>query len=352
VSQRHAQPHNLFVWSLVMSQPASPRPSPPAASPFHAGEIALQERAGVRARLAETGRRVIRDFMPEQHRDFFRHLPFLIVGSLDRAGRPWASMLTGLPGFVASPDPHTLRIAARPGPHDPLAKNLAAGAPLGLLGIELATRRRNRMNGRVSMLDGSGFAVGVDQSFGNCPQYIQARDHSFVAEGAAEAQATPQGARLDAHAAALVHTADTFFIATASPDVGSDHMSEGVDVSHRGGKPGFVRVDEEDGATVLTAPDFRGNFYFNTLGNIASNPRAGLLFVDFASGDLLLLTGAAEIVWDGPEVKTFAGAQRLLRCRIEEGVLIAGAIPLRFTPPEQAPQLGATGSWSEVTAAP
>ena len=153
-----------------MSQPVSPRPPSPAASPFHAGEIALQERAGVRARLAETGHRVIRDFMPEQHRDFFNHLPFLIVGSLDRAGRPWASMLTGFPGFMASPDPKTLRIAARPGPHDLLAKNLAAGAPLGLLGIELSTRRRNRMNGRVSMLDGSGFAVSVDQSFGNCPQ--------------------------------------------------------------------------------------------------------------------------------------------------------------------------------------
>jgi predicted pyridoxine 5'-phosphate oxidase superfamily flavin-nucleotide-binding protein len=334
----------LFVWSLVMSQSASLRPSPPAASPFHAGEIALQERAGVRARLAETGGRVIRDFMPEQHRDFFTHLPFLIIGSLDRAGRPWASMLTGIPGFVASPDPKSLRIAARPGPHDPLADNLADGAPLGLLGIELATRRRNRMNGRVSLLDGSGFTVGVDQSFGNCPQYIQARQHSFDAEGAA-GTATPQGARLDARAAALVRGADTFFIATASPAAGSDRMSEGVDVSHRGGKPGFVRVSEADGATVLTAPDFRGNFYFNTLGNIVSNPRAGLLFVDFASGDLLLLTGSAGIVWDGPEVAAFAGAQRLLRCRVEEGVLIAGAIPLRFTPPEPAPQLAATGTW-------
>jgi predicted pyridoxine 5'-phosphate oxidase superfamily flavin-nucleotide-binding protein len=342
----------LFVWSLVMSQSVSPRPPSPAASPFHAGEIALQERTGVRARLAETGRRVIRDFMPEQHRDFFRHLPFLIVGSLDRAGRPWASMLTGIPGFVASPDPQTLRIAARPGPHDPLAKNLAAAAPLGLLGIELATRRRNRMNGRVSMLDSSGFAVSVDQSFGNCPQYIQARQYSFDAEGAAGAQATPQGARLDAHATALVRAADTFFIATASPAAGSRRMSEGVDVSHRGGKPGFVRVSEEDGTTVLTAPDFRGNFYFNTLGNIVSNPRAGLLFVDFATGDLLHLTGTAEIVWDGPEVAGFAGAQRLLRCRVEKGVLIARAIPLRFTAPEQAPQLAATGSWKEVSAAP
>src|SRR5262245_8597914 len=139
-----------------MSQSASPWPPSPAASPFHAGEIAVQERVGVRARIAETGARVIRDFMPEQHREFFRHLPFLIVGSLDQAGRPWASMLTGVPGFVASPDPKTLRIDARPGPHDPLAKNLAAGAPLGLLGIELATRRRNRMNGRASMLDGDG----------------------------------------------------------------------------------------------------------------------------------------------------------------------------------------------------
>ena len=123
---------------------------------------------------------------------------------------------------------------------------------------------------------------------------------------------------------------------------------EGVDVSHRGGKPGFVRVGVENGASVLTSPDFVGNFSFNTFGNLALNPRAGMLFVDFSSGDVLSLTGEAEVVWDGPELAAFVGAERLLKFRVAEGLLLESACPLRWTPPVQATQLAATGSWQEV----
>ena len=123
--------------------------------------------------------------------------------------------------------------------------------------------------------------------------------------------------------------------------------SDGVDVSHRGGKPGFVRVDENEAGTLLTLPDFRGNFFFNTLGNIVAYPHAGLLFVDYANGDLLQLTGHAQIVWDGPELGRFLGAQRLLRVRVERSVWMPRALPLRWSPPLQAAQLAATGSWGE-----
>src|SRR3546814_14766932 len=82
--------------------------------------------------------------------------------------------------------------------------------------------------------------------------------------------------------------------ASAAATAGSGLREQGADVSHRGGRPGFVRVTEDDGRSVLTIPDFSGNQFFNTLGNIAINPRAGLLFVDFATGDLLTLTGRSE----------------------------------------------------------
>jgi hypothetical protein len=146
-------------------------------------------------------------------------------------------------------------------------------------------------------------------------------------------------ALLSAHAAALVARADTFFIASAS---------HGVDLSHRGGKPGFVRLTREDGRTVLTAPDFVGNFMFNTFGNLALNPRAGLLFLDFSTGDVLSLTGEAEVVWEGAELDAFVGAERLLRFRLERGLWLENACPLRWTPPQEAPQLAATGSWEAV----
>ena len=317
------------------------------ASPFHAGEQALQTRAGVRERAERAGRRMIRDFMPDEHRALFETLPYVVIGSLDGEDRPWASILVGRPGFMRTPDAHTLEIGARPREGDPLAATLAPGAPLGVLGIELATRRRNRVNGTVIRAGDGGFAISVRQSFGNCPQYILARTHAF-AEGAERAAPhRAEGHLLSAAAQALVRGADTFFIASASPAARGGDPAEGVDVSHRGGKPGFVRVDTAEGRSVLTAPDFAGNALFNTFGNLALNPRAGLLFLDFASGDALALAGRAEIVWDGPEVAAFAGAQRLLRVHVEGGARLGNAVPPRWSAPVQAPQLAATGSWDK-----
>src|SRR6185369_3719115 len=149
-----------------------------APSPWHSGERALQASAGLgKEKMDRIGRAVFRDFMTEQHRDFFAELPFLVVGSIGTGGMPAASLLAGPPGFIASPDPRRLDIAAHPIPGDPLLDALKPGAPVGLLGIELWTRRRNRMNGRVIAADARGFSVAVDQSFGNCPQYIQRRDY-------------------------------------------------------------------------------------------------------------------------------------------------------------------------------
>jgi uncharacterized protein len=315
-------------------------------SPFHAGERDVQTRAGVREEIEGRGAKAIRDFMLDQHRVFFAALPFLVVGSVDAQGRPWASILVGRPGFVQSPDLRTLRIDAAAAFGDPRGANLIVGRPLGLLGIQPETRRRNRANGTITALDDRGFTLHVEQSFGNCPQYIHARKP--VAAAAPETAALPrfvraEGALLSIDAAALVANADTCFIATAA-------QLDGVDVSHRGGKTGFVRVTVERGRSVLTAPDFSGNNYFNTLGNIAVNPRAGLIFVDFATGAVLTLTGEAEIIWDGPQLAAFAGARRLLRFGVIEGRVIADAVPLRWSAPEPAPQLAATGAWPAAAA--
>lgn len=319
-----------------------------AADAFHPGEQAMQLLVGSRQRMAEVGNRVIRDFMPDQHRELFEKLPYLFVGSLDERRRPWASMLVGKPGFVNTPNARLMTVTARPAPGDPLDENLRLGAPVGVVGIELHTRRRNRMNGRIAAHDGAGFTIQLDQSFGNCPQYIQARQPFFRATPESYSEphpVQPEGALLSADAAAMVRTADTFFIATASASAGNGEMREGVDVSHRGGRPGFVRVTEENGRTVLTAPDFAGNNFFNTLGNIAQYPKAGLLFADFQTGDLLQLTGAASIVLDDPEIEVFKGAQRLLRFELEQGRLTRGVIPFRWDFAEYAPQLARTGVW-------
>ena len=310
--------------------------------PFHAGEQALQARAGAREHLARVGPRVMREAMPDQHRVFFRQLPFIVIGSLDDAGQAWASMLAGPPGFIDSLDPRRLSVRTRPDAASPLASAMRPGASLGLLGIEPHTRRRNRANGSVSMLTDNGFEIDIRQSFGNCPQYIQAREAQYV-EREREPTAVARSNSIDPLARDIITRADTFFIASAHPHAATTAArSEGVDVSHRGGKPGFVRVDADG---TLTVPDFSGNFFFNTLGNLALNPRAGLLFADFASGDLLHVAGTAEIIWDGPQVKAFAGAQRLMKMRVQQVLRLKRAMPLTWSTAQLSPLLAATGNW-------
>lgn len=299
-------------------------PSPHAdTAAFHLGEQAMQARAGVQAQMAQIGPRVLRDHMPDQHREFFGLLPWVLVGSVDSQGQPWASVLAGAPGFMQSPDATHLNIGARPLPHDPLNTTLRDGAALGLLGIQPHTRRRNRMNGTAWLQD-DGFTVEVGQSFGNCPKYIQAREPVWVPDSPG-GQIAFEGPGLDEAARGMVRTADTFFIATAHPQAASGgERSHGVDVSHRGGPPGFVSVDGE----VLTVPDFMGNHFFNTLGNIALHPAAGLLFVDFDRGDLLYLAVRAKVVWDG--------SLRLLRMQVTHARRVQGALPLRWAAPGSA----------------
>ncbi|MGQ0620552.1 MAG: pyridoxamine 5'-phosphate oxidase family protein [Panacagrimonas sp.] len=309
---------------------------------FHAGEQAVQDRLGVRDKVARFAHLVIRDHMPDQHREFFAQLPFVILGAVDTTGQPWASLLAGPPGFMASPDPLHLVIGALPPDSDPLRGLLAAGTALGLLGIEPHTRRRNRMNGVIEHVGEGQIGVRVSQSFGNCPKYIQARKPEWVAGAESPLRVVHRSDSLDARAQEMIRAADTFFIASAHPAGDRHEATQGADVSHRGGKPGFVRVD---GAATFTVPDFVGNYLFNTLGNLMLNPRAGLLFPDFETGERLYVAVSARVVWDGPEVEMFKGAQRLLRFEVREVRRVADAPLLRWGAAARSPFLDATGCW-------
>jgi uncharacterized protein len=310
-------------------------------SPFHFGELAIQARMGVQAQMDKQGRRFIREFLPEQHRQFFAQLPYVIVGTVDTSGNPWASILVGHPGFLSAPDDRTLQVTAQPLFGDPLRANLAEGIDIGFLGIELPTRRRNRMNGVVTSIGSDGFEVQVQQCFGNCPQYIQARQSALNPFNASDPQPIHQIDHLGEAEQAMVATADTFFIATAY-QAKSAGMASGVDVSHRGGKPGFVRIDDDH---TLTIPDFSGNNHFNTFGNLELNPHAGLLFIDFQQGDLLYLTGTAAVIWEGDEICHYAGAERLFRFHLKQSYRVEGSLPLRWSAPEFSPFLEPMGSW-------
>jgi uncharacterized protein len=299
-------------------------------SPFHIDELTAQSLAHQSA-----GSAAIRPFMPDQHRAFFGLLPYLFVATTDAQGWPVASVLTGAPGFATSPDPTHLHIAAHLTADDPAAAGLAEGRPVGLLGLDLSTRRRNRANGTVESVDATGFSVAIEQSFGNCPQYIQTRRAEPHARETTPVEAL---AGLDDAARRLIAHADTFFVASRSrPTIG--HGS-GLDMSHRGGKPGFVAIAGD----TLTIPDFRGNRYFNTLGNLLGDPRASLLFVDFASGELLQLQGTATIDWTDRAAQQIAGAQRSWSLKVERGWRRYG-FPFDWRFDAYAPTTLATGTW-------
>lgn len=293
-------------------------------SPFHAGEREVQARLGVQD-IEDWARKVVRPYLPEQHRAFHTAQPFLAVAARDAQARPWVTLLAGADGFVTSPDPQSLRIDARPLPGDALEGALTAGVDLGILGIELATRRRNRVNGRISE-DGDALVFAVDQSFGNCPQYIRERAWRRVTAADDAPGAPVRGTGLTPAQRDWIAAADTFFIASGHRGEG-EHASFGMDASHRGGEPGFVAVEN---AGRLVFPDYAGNNHYNTIGNLVADPRAGLLFVDFERGSLLQLTGTTSIDWDSPAVARLPGARRLIAFDIEAVIELPSALPLRW----------------------
>ena len=308
----------------------APNPAPATrlstTSPFHEGEQQVQQRLGVRDAIEPWARQVVRNYLPEEHRAFHTSLPFLVAAARDRRDRPWVTLLTGVPGFVRSPDAEHLLIDAEPVPGDALEGALLPGADLGLLGIGLETRRRNRVNGRVGH-DGSGAIVfRVDQAFGNCPQYIHERMWTRVPVSSQPA-APRRTARLSPAASEMIRAADTFFIASGHRGDG-ENPGYGMDASHRGGDPGFVHVESD---TRLVFPDYAGNNHYNTIGNLVMDARVGLLFVDFQSGGILQLTGRASIDWDSEDISRYPAARRLVIVDIESIVELDEALPLRWS---------------------
>ncbi len=297
-------------------------------SPFHRGEKELQARLGIEEKMAQLGRRMIQGELSEQAQAFFESLPLLLVGTLDPVGRPWASVLAGEAGFVAAEGADTLNVTACPIYGDPLGEALAEGADIGVLGLEFESRRRNRVNGKIAGRTPDGFQIEVRQSYGNCPKYIQAR-RPLPGGGIGsigEKRPVHRGEALNKEQAAIVARADTLFIASQFSEDAGD-WSHGIDVSHRGGKPGFALVAHE---TLVLLPDYAGNCMFNTLGNISVNPKCGLLFIDFDSGDTLQLTGEAEILWQPAHRERFPGAKRVLAFSVEETLHIEGALPFAW----------------------
>lgn len=287
----------------------------------------MQERAGVAERSEKMGRQMIQSALPPSFRTFVEQLQTWVVSAADGLGRPWVTLLTGPAGFVGATDGTRVDVRTPPPESDPVFAGLQAGSQVGMLGMHFPTRSRIRVNGTVARAASDGFEVSVKQAYGNCQAYIQARSVSLRGSGhRPPAPRTHRRPSLAPRDADLVASADTFFIGTQAIDV--EERVRGMDVSHRGGPPGFVSMTHE---SLLLFPDYRGNGMFNTLGNLQVDPRAGLLFIDFDSGDTLQLTGRAQVLWDTHHIERFPGAQRVVAFSVEQVVRTERALQVDWT---------------------
>ncbi len=317
-------------------------------SSFNAAEKAIQARLGIADIVEEQTRGFIRPTMPIQHQEFFAQLPWVMIAAIDSQGQPWLTPIVGQPGFIQTPSDTQFTISQHPSMAEALQLQLSPGNKIGVLGIELPTRRRNRMNGRIVASKHTGLSIQVEQSYGNCPKYIQQRqiNHEISGETTIADQRVNRSQHIDTRAQAILESADTFFIASRSHTLDTDPR-QGIDASHRGGKPGFIKVDN---AKQITFPDFSGNRFFNTLGNIQDDGRVGLFVLDFSNGDALFISGKARILWDEGAIKHFAGAERLIEVSASEVIHVRHFLRLNSQLIEPSPFLAGTGTWKKTLA--
>ena len=282
----------------------------PSENPYHEGELLVQQRVGEVVEAQNNGR-IIANSILKGALKFIEQQPMVVFGSVDEQHNVWASVLVGYPGFMQAVDQHTVDFdltQAICNWHDPFWNNIETHSSVGTLVIELATRRRLRLNGRITRT-ASRLRLEVEESYPNCPKYIQRRQVTIHPGKFSSYSSQPEaGKRLKPDQQVLITAADTFFVASA-------HLTRGIDASHRGGNPGFVRVLDP---RTLQIPDYVGNSMFNTLGNFMTNPHAGLVFLDFERHRTLQLIGRPEILWelDDP-THASGGTQRYWKLKIE-----------------------------------
>ena len=257
---------------------------------FHKGELALQKRFNAKHNPKKV-ELLLRDSIVNTAIPFIENQTVAICSVHDKDGNIWASMLIGNTGFLKVVNDKLLRInlnQLQNTRNDISLSLINKHTKIGLLFIDTANRIRFRLNGFAAIFE-DRIEVNVEESYPNCPKYIQQRTITFPEKTSAnENDNIKKGTTLTESHRTWIKNADTFFL-------GSMNNNGNMDASHRGGPSGFIQLLEDD---TLKIPDYVGNNLFNTLGNFLQYPKSGLLFVDYINGHTLQLSGTVSLLFD------------------------------------------------------
>lgn len=278
---------------------------------FHQGEIRVQHRAGTRG-VADELSVALSDHLPsiDAFNSLLSNLNIIWVSTV-ADNNVWVSPIFGSPStFAQAISQQQLQIRH---PRQLSADDLLLGSqtdgPVGFLAIDLERRRRYRVNGYATGSNTSSLVINVKESFPNCPKYIQRRT---VTQQTGQLPPVPQSIKYETDSSLsssdnhILSSADTLFIGTLNPRTG-------LDVNHRGGRPGYIRIVSP---TEIFFPDYRGNGMFQSFGNLQVDKRAGITIIDFETGQLLQLSGTATVEWNRDNITAFTiekAAERILR---------------------------------------
>jgi uncharacterized protein len=256
---------------------------------FHSGEREVQRRTG-EIIIANSNGRIINNVIVAGAINFIEKQPMVIVSSIDSSGNAWASLLIGDFGFAKVNNPKMMvfdKSMLSSAKEDIFYQNIEENHEIGSLFVELSSRRRFRINGTTS-INKNHIEINIHEAYPNCPKYIQRRVISVPDYFENSASIITHGNQLKKDEKDWILNADTIFVASLS-------NNGKMDVSHRGGNPGFIEIIGEN---TLKIPDYQGNSMYNTLGNFIQNPNSGILLVNFEKGETLQLTGKADLLFD------------------------------------------------------
>lgn len=276
-----------------------------------------QRRTGLKDEFEARGQAMTTPTVPADMASQIAELDSTLLARLDGQGFPTCEALVGDRGLwtLAAPDRLVLKATALDG------RVLAAGEPVALLAFVGQNRlRRLRVAGVVAGTGPREMTVLVRQVLTKSGRYVHHRVRANVRreQPAGNQLSCDWLDHLDDTMRAVSSDAETLFVATRHAEPCTAHQ-HGLDVSHRGGLPGFVVALDEH---TLLWPELPGIGHLSTLENLTLDGRCGLLLLAAGHNAAVRLSGRAEVLWRDAETRRLTGCDRAVRFRVERACLV------------------------------